>query len=34
MKHPQPDLFAPPPALPDGFKYEAELITPEEEQAW
>jgi alkylated DNA repair dioxygenase AlkB len=37
MKHGQPDLFAPlpalPPALPEGFKYEAGLVAAEEERA-
>jgi alkylated DNA repair dioxygenase AlkB len=37
MKHGQPDLFAPvpalPPALPEGFKYEADLVSAEEERA-
>jgi alkylated DNA repair dioxygenase AlkB len=37
MKHGQPDLFAPlpalPPALPEGFKYEAGLVSAEEERA-
>jgi alkylated DNA repair dioxygenase AlkB len=37
MKHGQPDLFARPPALPpappEGFKYEADLVSAEEERA-
>ena len=37
MKHGQPDLFAPlpalPPALPEGFKYEADLVSAGEGRA-
>jgi alkylated DNA repair dioxygenase AlkB len=33
MKQGQPDLFAPRPALPEGFKYEADLVSAEEERA-
>jgi alkylated DNA repair dioxygenase AlkB len=37
MKHGQPDLFARPPALPpalpEGFKYEADLVSAEEERS-